>query len=232
MWIVQEVLLADELVLYQGNCSFAWSMFIKMLPHFGSKLNAIVELRDHPAATFAELVQKFSNQSCSDPRDRVYALNSLAIVAGCPTVKVDYNSSVEQVFCDAVCVLIREQYKKLEKRERTFLEREGAAIPGEQEEWSDWSQTSHRINGVRPVRPRSCITRWDKTTLAEILVNLRAHMMPEKSVQQPLSSFTFSQMICDCEKVAARRSKIAMPDAAEVSTILSGKLMTWIHRKY
>lgn len=111
MWIVQELLLAKRIQIMMGAHQIDWGTFFGAMDiqeHAGSaesrgggKRMAHVRLfRDNPdgmiaPSTLEGLVTYFEGQTCSDPRDRVYAL--LGIANERKDFVVDYDATPEQV---------------------------------------------------------------------------------------------------------------------------------------
>jgi hypothetical protein len=59
-----------------------------------------------------ELLQDFRERNCTDPRDKVYGLLSLAAPDEAKAIHVDYNKSVGEVYADTALANIR-KHKRL-----------------------------------------------------------------------------------------------------------------------
>jgi hypothetical protein len=59
-----------------------------------------------------ELLQDFRERNCTDQRDKVYGLLSLAVPDDAQAIRVDYNKSVGEVYADTVLASIR-KHKRL-----------------------------------------------------------------------------------------------------------------------
>lgn len=125
VWTLQEVVVAKNVTIIYGPCRAPWSMFVKataglkspeitnlklrmeLSPEHGrveefltNSVNDIQELRsrwqDGNGTTLLELLRKFSFRGATDPRDKVYALLSLAEPV--PLLYPDYRLDVNEVF--------------------------------------------------------------------------------------------------------------------------------------
>ncbi len=114
MWIVQEVLLASYVVVCVGEVQMSWEDLSTLILGFGHILNdkiprfyepkpaaAFIKMREQPVqagyGSLQHLMARYSRQQeCLDPRDRVYALLSLA--TDCEDVFPDYELSTLDLF--------------------------------------------------------------------------------------------------------------------------------------
>ena len=134
MWIVQEALLANHLILYYGANMLEWGDFekIMMLVHavnagirlpmpnrdsFVKHAWSLVEIRDHwqrslqgdpnPAEEITYYMHQLRRRSCKDDRDRVFALQGLLPLRSQIAIEPDYEKSVASVYTE----LARSQLK-------------------------------------------------------------------------------------------------------------------------
>jgi hypothetical protein len=123
-WVIQEVGLArDPRVLY-GHCEFSYREMLKVMRWKGRQTwalqFAIPSLLVHrewddwtqPAhpLSFIDLLNHGALLACIDPRDHVYAFLAHPLAKnedGSPFVFPDYTKSVEQVYFDVSCKLLR-----------------------------------------------------------------------------------------------------------------------------
>jgi hypothetical protein len=114
MWIIQEILLANQACLMIGDHIFPWDMIERLFdetqfwrgshmegvtaPHLRALCNQI----DTEAATttVCGALGRFDNSQCYDFRDKVYAL--LGLVPGGQWFPVDYTVVTEELFCSVV----------------------------------------------------------------------------------------------------------------------------------
>lgn len=142
-WVIQEVGLAgDPRVLY-GRCEFGYRQMLQVMRWTGSQMWIVQfaipsflvhrEWSDwtqpkHPL-TFIDLLNHGALLDCTDPRDHVYAFLGHPLArnkAGGPLVLPDYTKSVEQVYFDISCLLLRyfglRLLSSVEHRESTIKE--------------------------------------------------------------------------------------------------------------
>jgi len=123
MWIVQEIILANEIIIFWGPTSLLWSK----LSNLFNCINDPVLHRDLQQATaieinnslakdlhqnrkkwqerktnLEELLVSYSRNKCRDPRDKVYSL--LGIAADCQNgeLEADYNKDLGTVYQDVI----------------------------------------------------------------------------------------------------------------------------------
>lgn len=142
-WVIQEVGLArDPRVLY-GRCEFGYREMLRVMRWASGQLwivqFAIPSLLVHrewhdwtqpkQPLSFIDLLNHGALLDCSDPRDHVYAFLGHPLARnedGSPLVFPDYVKSVEQVYLDVSCMLLRRFGLRLlssvEHRESTIKE--------------------------------------------------------------------------------------------------------------
>lgn len=106
LWIVQEFVLAKELLLCAGGLVVKWKEFRdkaldleKELQIRNGFLNSLMEQRYHRESgelreRMSSLVEKFCMTSCTDPRDRVFGLLGISNTS----FDADYSLTVREVF--------------------------------------------------------------------------------------------------------------------------------------
>ncbi|KAK3393963.1 hypothetical protein B0H63DRAFT_505755 [Podospora didyma] len=87
MWILQEFLLAKDVVIICGTKALDWAR-LRRQDWVQRSANVCVD------TSITELVETFHERGCHDPRDKVYALTGLTNDA----VPIDYHLSVDEVF--------------------------------------------------------------------------------------------------------------------------------------
>lgn len=133
LWVVQEVLLARAVDVYCGRVALDFADMFRVydlgrsteednLSSLGlhSPLFLMWDFTyNRRGRSLAESIQRYSVQKCSNPRDKVYALQGL--VNRYQRIGVSYQSSVYQVFLDAVDMLVKsESYLTLYSRHQTY----------------------------------------------------------------------------------------------------------------
>ncbi|KAL4732800.1 heterokaryon incompatibility protein-domain-containing protein [Aspergillus similis] len=127
IWIVQELMLAKDVIFYCGRNSFSWhhlaSLRQKIKTHavhhdsFGiSKCTGSVMIaqktlwdslpQDDPHLPLSDLLITYGKHKSSDIRDRVYALLGLASEN---SVRVNYNLSVEDIYIEVLEAICKER---------------------------------------------------------------------------------------------------------------------------
>ena len=117
LWIWQEVRLARVAYLFCGNEGISWEslrramLYFRTTPrqakfgHLIERCYDLVSYRDHMAGAFDYLdhtLEKARFASCSDPRDKIFAVLSLAHKSETRGLDPDYSKPVEAVFQDLV----------------------------------------------------------------------------------------------------------------------------------
>ena len=117
LWIWQEVRLAREAYLFCGNEGLSWDSLRRAMLylHKAYKPSECVNLierccllsnyQEHGAGGFDELVfmlERSRSASCSDPRDKIFAVLSLASEAETCDLYPDYSKPTEAVYQDLV----------------------------------------------------------------------------------------------------------------------------------
>ncbi|KAJ3525108.1 hypothetical protein NM208_g11783 [Fusarium decemcellulare] len=123
IWIVQEVVVARELVILLGRTIFPWSFLANMCwgiqqnefrPEFGfffrpilwscgyQKFVALDNFRQHRVMTLVGLLRSTQDYQASDPRDKLYALLGVASDVSAEDIIPDYTRPVQKVYEDLV----------------------------------------------------------------------------------------------------------------------------------
>jgi hypothetical protein len=124
MWIVQEVILAREVIIHCGKITLPWSklsMFLddlqEVVPRFSRvtsdmqrQLKSSLAMNFHQSrkkwqerqTTLDELLYSYAGNVCQDPRDKIYSL--LAIAADCQNgeLEADYAKSLGALYQDVI----------------------------------------------------------------------------------------------------------------------------------
>lgn len=126
LWVVQEVLLAQEVTIYCGNNSTSWKRLISARDwlvdhqpvrrfnlsddpfeqtHFGA-FDDLCEQRKSQRLIALELcIFRFGDRKCTDIRDRVFGLLGVASDMGkIRELEVDYSIDVEELFFRVMCL--------------------------------------------------------------------------------------------------------------------------------
>jgi len=111
LWIVQEIMLAREVVVLCGSMKFRWESLRRLVMEPSTSWPLPVHplfLQKYPhqpnvGNSFAILIT-FTSNSCADSRDKVYGLQGMTRTED--RLIIDYNKSAEEVFCDAMVVLL------------------------------------------------------------------------------------------------------------------------------
>ena len=117
LWILQEVRLAREAYLFCGNEGLPWESFRRAMLylytayrpagflHLIRRCYSISSYGDYVAGAFDSLgaiLEKTKFGSCSDPRDKIFAVLSLALESETRGLDPDYSKPAEAVFQDLV----------------------------------------------------------------------------------------------------------------------------------
>lgn len=106
LWIVQEFVLAKDLLLCAGSLVLKWKELRDMIIDLGTRyklqnhhLNSLMNQRYHKEQGerqegLSALVDKFYEHQCADPRDRVFGLLGLSNTQ----LKADYALKAEEIF--------------------------------------------------------------------------------------------------------------------------------------
>ncbi|TLD18843.1 hypothetical protein E2P81_ATG01571 [Venturia nashicola] len=106
LWIVQEFVLAQDLLLCVGSFVVKWKDFRNYILHLGEEFpistTNLMDQRYHEQSgerdRISGLVQKFAETRCTDPRDKVFGLLGI-----CNTrFKADYSLTAQKVFIGVV----------------------------------------------------------------------------------------------------------------------------------
>lgn len=189
-WVIQEVGLArDPRVLY-GRCEFGYREMIRVMRWAGGQTWALQfaipsflvhrEWHDwtqpkHPL-TFIDLLNHGALLNCSDPRDHVYAFlaHPLARNAdGSPLVFPDYVKSVEQVYLDVSCVLLR----RFGLRLLSSVEHQNSTIKEELPSWVVRWNVSVVMNDIArfPQLYKATPPQW-APDLSKVIVENKLHL--------------------------------------------------------
>ncbi|RDH29009.1 TPR-like protein [Aspergillus welwitschiae] len=149
IWIVQELMLAKDVIFYCGTNSFTWhqlaSLRQKIKTHvarhdsfgiskcIGSVMVAQKTLwdnlpQDDPHLPLSELLITYGRHKSSDVRDRVYALLGLSSEN---SIQADYNLSVEDIYIEVLEAICKERNPRhqLSTIEHTLQEMLGLRRP-------------------------------------------------------------------------------------------------------
>ncbi|KAH8593139.1 heterokaryon incompatibility protein-domain-containing protein [Bisporella sp. PMI_857] len=115
VWIVQEILLAEDIEVLGGTTWINWRSFavVPLTVDAGIPL-ATCSLLDRAqsylrgSTGLAELLIDFGMNQCTDPRDRVYGLLGLARKE--QRLEVDYSKTLWEVFLDTMLILCNARY--------------------------------------------------------------------------------------------------------------------------
>ncbi|KAI4862008.1 heterokaryon incompatibility protein-domain-containing protein [Hypoxylon rubiginosum] len=165
-WIIQEVSLNPNIVLYCGTAMIPWLTILRV----PSKIREQKRIPKHPIETFRNLwefhvldtgrqlgilglLSAFSEAGCADARDRIYALAGLAsdvtfedreMSLGKVVIEIDYTKSIEQVFRDFGAAVIA-RYKqpgyhvRYDLFDHTMNRANGSNLSGQCSWAPDWS---------------------------------------------------------------------------------------------
>ncbi|KAJ3483504.1 hypothetical protein NLG97_g7289 [Lecanicillium saksenae] len=106
VWIVQEVGLAERLIVCFGTCVTDWVTFIRLLTvkNVGSngpmKLNDLRQRRYEGSRDFLQLLREYRDAECEKRRDKVYGLVGLA--SDVHFFPVDYRKSLFEIWRDVM----------------------------------------------------------------------------------------------------------------------------------
>lgn len=118
VWVVQEVLLANEdAVLQCGSHLMTWSVFRQAIVCLWNKENLPALLPRHDVAHIHEIVRwnlesnmtaisemlvLTTNRQCADPRDFIYGMRGLLPSAFAARIQVRYGASVREIYTDFI----------------------------------------------------------------------------------------------------------------------------------
>jgi hypothetical protein len=133
--IVQEVLLAKELYLVCGDVWIPWEHMENTIQRHSTRVfedlpaakwlfiektkDAEIWAKGQEPHSLSDSMQLYSNLDCEDSRDKVYGLLGLLH----PTQEapeVDYNKSLQEVFLDAVRIILARPQPRTPKGHHTF----------------------------------------------------------------------------------------------------------------
>jgi hypothetical protein len=116
LWIIQEILLAQDLELWCGELTLQWSTVIKLFHRHrrtfdfarteeGTTISSCVrrlamDSNYKPHRSIAESLSVYLENECFDPRDKVYGLQ--CVFESMARVEIDYSRSKEEVFIDTI----------------------------------------------------------------------------------------------------------------------------------
>jgi hypothetical protein len=122
LWIVQEALLAQKVMVLCGNI---WLSFADMYECTRANqeivhdkvLNSSLYLlwdcvHNREGRNLASCIDRYSLNECQDPRDKIYALLGLVTEEETAHLDVNYAKSVEQVYVDAIRVFVKSFWRK------------------------------------------------------------------------------------------------------------------------
>jgi len=123
MWVLQEFGLANDVVVCCGKKMVPWNAFLLLEDDFASTEDRGQDALRSPATTLLQyrkdrvgmpqrrfteiynlisLVLLFGDRLCSDPKDKIYALLSMAVDCQHDEIIVDYSKSLFSIYCDAL----------------------------------------------------------------------------------------------------------------------------------
>ncbi|KAH7080802.1 heterokaryon incompatibility protein-domain-containing protein [Paraphoma chrysanthemicola] len=116
LWIIQELLLARTVII---NCRETWGLHLSSVQFHVQKYQDKIYSRIRNPSLFllwdsvynregrhlAQCLQRYCQNDCQDPRDKVYAL--LGLVKAEEQVPIDYSKSVSEVYIDTLQILAR-----------------------------------------------------------------------------------------------------------------------------
>lgn len=134
LWIVQEIMLARYIRVICGETLLSWeelrrfcsSGLKRLYPEAALAVPPqVIWLTRHALSdkqfTYPSLLHAFGTSGCENPRDKVYALQGVVKRENRPIVR--YESSVHDVFTDAVKAMIRTAIQDSQVRKGTDLSR-------------------------------------------------------------------------------------------------------------
>jgi hypothetical protein len=112
LWVVQEILLARNLIILCGNRSLSWEKLKSFSLTFGAnrdleltRTRAYDIIADHLSRKkkfqLGHVLTRYGSQNCADPRDRIFGLLSLIDFQDRSPLMADYSLSTEEL-CDLV----------------------------------------------------------------------------------------------------------------------------------
>ncbi|KIW08328.1 uncharacterized protein PV09_01245 [Verruconis gallopava] len=128
-----------------------------------SLLQSVDALSYSPNAPFTETVQAYRNQKCSDGRDKIYGLLSLASTSFSNCVTVDYRKSVEQTYRELFITMIR-YYERLDLMQACRLDRRTSDLPS----WVPDFRKS--FNGLPTIQFSSGFSEPELETISEKVI--------------------------------------------------------------
>ncbi|KAH7134535.1 heterokaryon incompatibility protein-domain-containing protein [Dactylonectria estremocensis] len=109
LWIIQELVLAHEVVFCLGNNSFDWERVQStMNPEWRAlegRSNAIKKLRDErytSARRLENLVEQFRKAQCTEKRDKIYGFLGLVYDRSDKAITVDYKIGFAQLYAQVI----------------------------------------------------------------------------------------------------------------------------------
>ncbi|PIA96249.1 hypothetical protein CB0940_10198 [Cercospora beticola] len=153
LWCVQEVALADNVIVKCGGSEIPWSIYRAYINHCRAlpeltvcKLRAITKGSEHTLNKLTDC----SGLLCSDERDRIYAISSLLKLYGdCPRIQIDYKLDWQAVFTNfARDYVILNGYNGAWNVLTIALGRKDAELTSSMPSWvPDWRPRSFEIQG-------------------------------------------------------------------------------------
>ncbi|KAF8860397.1 HET-domain-containing protein [Acephala macrosclerotiorum] len=140
LWVFQEIGLASKAIMTTGNDELPWKTFKNAISWIENQVAALTpiseffEVRDikkaqslmhqvfdgnHPTMPLYRLLELTKHSLCSNPRDRVYAILSLAHHSDLTGIVPDYSKATEAVYKDLV---LKNMKKTRQLRLLTFCE--------------------------------------------------------------------------------------------------------------
>ncbi|KAF7553049.1 hypothetical protein G7Z17_g3901 [Cylindrodendrum hubeiense] len=109
LWIIQELVLAYEVVFYLGKCSFGWDKVQStMNPEWEAlegRSDAIKQLRDERYTStqrLENLVELLQKAQCTEKRDKIYGFLGLVYDGSDDAIIVDYKIGFAQLYAQVI----------------------------------------------------------------------------------------------------------------------------------
>lgn len=107
LWIIQEIVLAQEVHFVHGNLEFEWEEVDQLLAHslfwntLEERIRPLIEHRDRRAIDvyrLESLLDKFRNAQCRDKRDKIFGFLGLAHDGEDEEIEVDYSIGLFELY--------------------------------------------------------------------------------------------------------------------------------------
>jgi hypothetical protein len=108
LWILQEVMLARCVIFTCGKFSVPGDWFQQICEIGGDTIKGIWDGQGSSQNSFKIVVEKFCDNECQDPRDKIYGLRAILSSELQNQILVDYTKSVEQVYIEGILLILRD----------------------------------------------------------------------------------------------------------------------------